>query len=225
MPPSLLPEFFAILGTDIFLAMSLLTCLLDRHLPRAMPYIYQIVALAGFGHLLVSRGFWMVFDEHMRFWYCFFYLLVALANVLAVNLYLLRSKKLQTIAKGLFGAVTAPVILVAAFFVSTYASEAPYPLVSLPSIPLEVSYVAMIAFDVAVIAVGLSAFFNINWNRVALISSALILGTTLCTLLKPPGWSLIVLTSAVLLGVACAIVLSTSIYVLVRTRREAMGKT
>lgn len=225
MPPAMLPEFFAILGTDIFLAVSLLTCLLDQHFPRAVPYIYQIVALAGFGHLLVSRSYLMVFDEYMRFWYCLFYLLVALANVIAVNLYLVVSRKLGTLAKAFFGVVTTPITLIVAFFVSDYAGRATYPLVSFPQIPLEIAYVGIIGFDVAVIAIGLSAFFRLEWNRVGLICSAIIGGTVICALVKPPGWNLIVTWSAIILGVACAFILATSIYVFVRMQRGAVEKS
>ncbi len=222
MPSALLPEFFALVATDVFLALSLLTCLVDQHFPKAVPYVYQIVALAGFGHLLVSRGFLTVFGEYMRFWYCLFYLLVAIANVIAVNLYLAISKKLWKLAKAFFGFVTAPVTSIAAFFVSDYASRATYPLVSLPLIPLELAYAAIVSFDVAVIAIGLSAFFKVDWNRLALISCAIIGGTVVCTLLKPPGWYLVVTWSAIILGVACAFVLATSTYVFFRMQREAM---
>ncbi|TET19556.1 hypothetical protein E3J74_06685 [Candidatus Bathyarchaeota archaeon] len=58
MSSPLLPEFFALLATDLFLMLSLLTCLLDDRLPKAIPYIYQIAALMGYGHLLISRDSW-----------------------------------------------------------------------------------------------------------------------------------------------------------------------
>lgn len=225
MPSALLPEFFAILGTDIFLAMSLLTCLLDEYFPRAVPYVYQIVALAGFGHLMVSRSFFMTFGEYMRFWYCFFYLLIAVANVVAANVYLAASKKLWTLAKAFSGVVTVPVTLTVAFFVSNYAGQATYPLLSLPLIPLELSYLIMVTFDVAVIAIGLSAFFSLRRPHLVLICSAIILGTGVCTFLKPPGWYLVVTASAVVLGVACGLILATSIYLFVTMQRKALRKT
>jgi len=225
MYPSLLPEFFAILGTDIFLAMSLLTCLLDQYFPKAVPYVYQIVALAGFGHLMVSRSFFAAFGEYMRFWYCFFYLLVALANVVAVNVYIAASRKLWTLAKAICGVVTVPVTLTVAFFVSGYVGQVTYPLVSLPLIPLEFGYVLMVTFDVAVIAIGLSAFFSLRRPHLALLCSAIILGTGICTFLKPPGWYLVVTASAVVLGVACGLILATSIYLFVTMQRKALRKT
>jgi hypothetical protein len=86
--PPLMPEFFLLLAIDIFLAVSLLTCLLDKHFPTALSYIYQLAALIGFGNLLVSREFLQIFDEYMRFWYSIIYLAIGLPNVAAVNLYL-----------------------------------------------------------------------------------------------------------------------------------------
>lgn len=117
----ILPEFFALLSIDVFLLLSLLTWLLEERFPKAMPYIYQIAALIGFGHLLVSREFFTVFGEDMRFWYNFFYLLVALGNIIAINLYLAVEKKLWALAKVWSGVVTFPMIVVSVFFVSNYS--------------------------------------------------------------------------------------------------------
>jgi hypothetical protein len=118
---ALLPEFFALISVDVFLLLSLLTCLLESRFPKVVPYIYQIAALIGFGHLLVSREFLLVFGEYMRFWYNFFYLLVALANIVALNLYLAVEKKEWELAKAWSGAVTFPLTLIAVFFVSNYS--------------------------------------------------------------------------------------------------------
>jgi len=121
MPSSILPEFFALLAIDLFLLLSLLTCLLEERFPKAIPYIYQIAALIGFGHLLVSRDFLTVFGQYMRFWYNFFYLMVALANVVAINVYFAVIKKMWTLAKVWSGAVTFPTIFISIFFVSNYS--------------------------------------------------------------------------------------------------------
>jgi hypothetical protein len=118
---AILPEFFALLSIDVFLLLSLLTCLLEDRFPRALPYIYQIGALVGFGHLLVSRDFLLIFGEYMRFWYNFFYLLVALGNIVAINLYLAVNQKMWTLAKAWSGAVTFPLTIIAVFFVSNYS--------------------------------------------------------------------------------------------------------
>ena len=132
-PSILLPEFFTLLGIDFFLMLSLLTCLLDDRLPNAIPYIYQIAALVGYGHLLVSNYFFTVFGEYMRFWYSFIYLLVALVNIVAVNVYLAVPKKLWTLAKIWSGAVTFPTIAISMIFVSYYGHslQATFPLLFL----------------------------------------------------------------------------------------------
>jgi len=122
MPSLLLPEMFVLLGIDVFLAISLLTCLLDKHFPTAVPYLYQMAAIVGFGHLLVSKGFMSLFGEHMRFWYSIIYLVVALANVIAVNLYLGVSRKLWSLAKILFGGFTFPISLMFSFFIFGYVT-------------------------------------------------------------------------------------------------------
>ena len=116
----ILPEFFALLGIDLFLLLSLIACLLDDRLPKAMPYVFQVAALIGFGNLLISRNFFDIFSEYTRFWYCFIYLIVALVNIVAVNLYFATSQKLWTIAKAWAGAVTFPTIVISVFFVSNY---------------------------------------------------------------------------------------------------------
>lgn len=144
MSSPLLPEFFALLATDLFLMLSLLTCLLDDRLPKAIPYIYQIAALMGYGHLLISREFMAASGEYMRFWYCFIYLFVALANIVAVNIYFAVVKKLWDLAKVWSGVVTFPTILVSMFFVSNYGytSGAAFPLLFL-RIGLVVSAIVM----------------------------------------------------------------------------------
>ncbi len=126
----MLPEFFALLGIDLFLMLSLLTCLLDYRMPKALPYIYQMAALAGFGHLLISKNFFTVFGDYMRFWYCFIYLLVSLANIVAVNIYFAAVKKQWVLAKVWSGAVSFPTILISIFFVSNYSylHGVPFPL-------------------------------------------------------------------------------------------------
>lgn len=159
LPSPLAPEFFALLGIDVFLAMSLLTCLLDKHFPQPTPYIYQIAALAGFGHLLVSREFIGLFGEYMRFWYCFIYLIVALANVVVVNVYLATPKKLWNLAKIFFGVVTFPTILLCFFFVSSYSNGTGSSLSLLPQFPLEYVYSVLTACA-SILGMGFLAAFR-----------------------------------------------------------------
>ena len=45
----LVPEFFVFLGIVIFLAMSLLSALLDDDVPSRLQYFLQIAAIVGLG--------------------------------------------------------------------------------------------------------------------------------------------------------------------------------
>ena len=90
-------------------------------------------ALIGFGHLWVSREFFIVFGDYMRFWYNVLYLAIALANVVAVNLYLAISKKSWTLAKAWSAVVTFPTVFISIFFVYNYGylQGATFPLLML----------------------------------------------------------------------------------------------
>lgn len=150
---AILPEFFALIGVDSFLLLSLLTCLLDQRFPKAVPYIYQIAALFGFGHLLVSREFLSLFGEYMRFWYNFFYLLVALANIVAINLYLAVERRSWELAKAWSGAVTFPTVLITVFFVCNYSYVQG---VGFPTLILQVGFVIL----AIVMGVSISLFLR-----------------------------------------------------------------
>jgi hypothetical protein len=147
----LLPELFAMLSSDMFLLLSLLTCLLEDRFPKAVPYVYQMAAIMGFGHLLVSRMFFTVFDEYMRFWYNLFYLAVALANVVAVNLYLAVSKKRWTLAKVWSSAVTFPTVFISIMLVYNYSylQGATFPLLMLNL--LVVLFVVILGISIGVL--------------------------------------------------------------------------
>ena len=120
MASPILPEFFALLSVDLFALLSMLTCLLEEKFPKAISYVYVMGALIGFGHLWVSREFFIVFGDYMRFWYNVLYLAIALANVVAVNLYLAISKKSWTLAKAWSAVVTFPTVFISIFFVYNY---------------------------------------------------------------------------------------------------------
>lgn len=149
----ILPELFALLASDLFLGLSLLTCLLEERFPKALPYIYQIAAVMGFGHLSVSKIFLTIFDENMRFWYNLFYLLVCLGNILALNLYLAVSVKEWNLARIWSAAVTFPALLSSIFFVYNYSylqgAFASFPMMQL-----------ILVVSVTFLGVSLGAFYR-----------------------------------------------------------------
>jgi len=224
LPPALQPEFFILLGVDLFLAISLLACLLDRHFPWHLPYLYQVAALAGFGQLIVSREFMQLFDEYMRFWYSAIYLVVALANVVALNVYLGYLKKLLTYAKVIVFTVTVPALFIAAFFLSNYAQLAPYSMLIAPPMSWEGTFIGIVAFDTFVVGVGTYVFFKPKWWYIVAGAGAVITGATVYVLYKPTWGQGTFLVSAVALAIACILVLGISIYVLARMWLDTLGE-
>src|SRR5207245_11102487 len=110
----LLPEFFVLLGIGIFLALSLLTALLDDELPSTAQYLLQGAALLGLGQLLLSRGFVNsgVFTKDpadpTRFWVSFVYLSTAIFAVLGLNAYLGIVRRNMALTTPFVGTVTLP---------------------------------------------------------------------------------------------------------------------
>jgi len=216
MASPLQPEFFALLGIDLFLAISLLTCLLDRHFPWQLPYVYQLAALAGFGQLLVSREFLPFFGEYMRFWYSLLYLVVALGNIVAVNVYLGIMKKLLNYAKVFVFTVTFPAISLTAFFLSNYAAIAVHPLVMVPQMSWEVTFIAIVAFDTFVVGLGTYVFFKPKWWYIAAGAGTAITGASTYALFRPSWGEAAFVVSAIALAIACVLILGVSVYVLAR---------
>lgn len=222
MPSPLQPEFFALLGIDLFLAISLLTCLLDKHFPWQLPYVYQLAALAGFGQLLINREFMAMFGEYMRFWGSLLYLTVALANIVAINAYLGVIKKLLAYAKVFMFTVTFPAITLSAFFVTSYTEIATHPLVMLPTLSWEATFIGIVAFDTLVVGVGTYVFFKPRWWYIALGAGAAIIGSSIYALVKPSWGAAAFIISAIALALACILVLGVSIYVLARIWIETL---
>lgn len=145
MTIELLPEFFLFLGIDFFVALSLLTCVLD-YFRRTIAYLYEAAAIFGYVNLLMSREFLPIFGEYMRFSYCFLYLALALANVIGINMYLLISKKMWGLAKIFASAVTFPTLLVSAFFFSIYEKEPSH------------TFTAILLSSAAVLGIGIAFY-------------------------------------------------------------------
>lgn len=222
MPSPLQPEFFALLGIDLFLAVSLLTCLLDRHFPWQLPYLYQLAALAGFGQLLVSKEFMASFDMYMRFWYSLLYLTVALANIVAVNAYLGVIKKLVNYAKVFMFTVTFPALTLAALFLSSYAGIAMHPLILVPQPSWEATFIGIVAFDTLVVGTGIYVFFRPKWWYIALGAGTAVTGASVYAFVKPSWGTAAFVVSAIALAIACVLVLVVSAYVLVKIWIETL---
>lgn len=124
----LLPEFFVLLGVNIFLAMSLLTALLHDELPSSVQYLLQGAAVLGLGQLFISRSFIDsgVFTNNpadpTRFWVSIVYLSSAIFTVVGLNAHLGLVRRKMSLATTFAGTVTVPILMVSAFFVTSFLS-------------------------------------------------------------------------------------------------------
>ncbi len=112
----LVPEFFGFLGIVIFLAMSLLSALLDRDLPSRLQYFFQIAAIVGFGELLMSQGL----VNLTRFWVGIVYLASALSSVVGLNVYLWVPRRRMDMASTFSETVTVPILMISAVFIYSF---------------------------------------------------------------------------------------------------------
>jgi hypothetical protein len=119
----LLPEFFTLLGIEIFAAMSLVSVLLDRDIPSSVQWLFQGAAGLGLGQLVVTEGFGTssVIDAS-RFWISIFYLILSVCSAAGLNVYLAVVRRKTAIASVFSGTITTPTVSVSILFVSSYLS-------------------------------------------------------------------------------------------------------
>jgi len=222
MATPLQPEFFLLLGIDLFLATSLLSCLLDKHFPWQLPYLYQVASLAGFGQLIVAKEFMALFDGYMRFWFSLLYLVIALANIIAINVYLGVIKKMLNYAKAFLLAVTFPSFSVATFFLASYANVSTHPMAIMPQFSSEATFIGIVALDALVIGFGTYLFFKPKWWYIAIGAGAGITGAAIYALYKPSWGTVVFVASAIALAISCMLVLAVSLYIIVRIWKETL---
>src|SRR6267143_1212438 len=135
----LLPEFFTLLGIEIFAAMSLMSVLLDRDIPSSAQWLFQGAAGLGLGQLVVTEGFGTnsVIDSS-RFWISIFYLTLSICSVAGLNVYLGAVRRKTAIASVFSGTITAPTASISALFVSSYLSGVDVSVTPLTSVRLVV---------------------------------------------------------------------------------------
>jgi hypothetical protein len=222
MAAPLQPEFFLLLGIDLFLATSLLSCLLEKHFPWQLPYLYQVASLAGFGQLIVAKEFMEAFGDYTRFWFSLFYLIIALANIVAINVYLGVIKQMLNYAKVFMLTVSFPSFAVVSFFLASYSAGSTNPILIFPQVSWEVTFIGIVAFDTFVVGFGTYLFFKPKWWYVAAGSCTAIAGATIYAFYKPSWGSSVFVVSAIALAISCLLVLAISLYILVRIWKETL---
>jgi hypothetical protein len=132
MQPFFPPQFFILLGIDIFLGGSILTVIFDEHFPTGLPYIMDVGSLVGFLQLVMIPQYLTGYPTVMQFYYSSAYAIIAVLAVLGSNLYLLFVRG-RTMLAGVFAiAATLPSALAVIYFISAYVSGVA---VSLPTLP------------------------------------------------------------------------------------------
>ena len=114
------PELLILYALDMFLVLSIITVLFDSNFPLAVPYFFQLLSIAGTGHIYVSRVFDEMFTLDSRFWYSFFYLDAMILCAFAMSAYLMFLKK--SMSKGLMflGGFSLPSACFGFYIVSFY---------------------------------------------------------------------------------------------------------
>lgn len=141
---ALAPEFFVLLGIDIFLAASILTALLDRYLTSILQYVFQASAAAGLGELLLSHGL----IGATRVWAGIIYLAFALSSLIGLNIRLAIVRQGMNIASIFSQMMTVPVVMVSALFLSSFLENGGELIFSTASIVTIVAAVAMASLSV-----------------------------------------------------------------------------
>jgi hypothetical protein len=113
---ALAPEFFVLLGITVFLAMSIISALLDRYLPSILQYVFQGAAGAGLGELLLGQGL----NGPTRVWAGIVYLALALSSLVGVNIRLAIVRRGMNIASIFSQMMTVPVVMISALLLSSF---------------------------------------------------------------------------------------------------------
>jgi hypothetical protein len=163
-----------------------------------------------------------LFGEYMRFWYGFLYLIVALANIVAINVYLGVMKKLVNYAKAFMLTITFPALSLAVFFLANYGQVAVHPLVMVPQISWEATFIGIVSLDTFVVGLGTYIFFKPKWWYIAVGAGTAITGAGIYASIKPTWGESAFVLSAIGLAVACVIVLGISVYVLGKIWMETL---
>ena len=121
----MLPEFFTLLGIEIFSASSFVSALLDRDIPSPTPWLFQGAAAAGLIELLASQGFVNAgFTDLTRFWISIFYLTISLCSLGSLNVYIATVTRSTSLASIFSGTITVPAIIISGLFISAYLNSA-----------------------------------------------------------------------------------------------------
>lgn len=137
------PQFFILLGIDIFLGGSIVTVLFDKEFPNGLPYIFDFGALTGFVQLLIVPGYLANYPVETQFYYSVAFATFAVIGIVACSLYETFRRK-PLIGGSIAIVATLPSILALLFFSSAWLNGAQVPLPLLPLLSWPVVWGAFI---------------------------------------------------------------------------------
>jgi len=145
------PQFFILLGVDIFLGGSLATVIFDQEFPMWLPYSLDVCALAGFLQLYLGPNYLVGYPVNIQFYYSAAYASIAIMSLVVANLYLLLVKH-ERIISGVFAIMaTVPSVLAMVYFVSAFVNDYVTPLPLFPLMPPDVIWGAFVAVVVILV--------------------------------------------------------------------------
>ena len=113
---ALAPEFFIVLGIDIFLAESIICALLERQLSSILQYLFQGAAIAGLADLFLGQGQ----IPSTRVWAGIIYLAFALSSLIGMNIRLAIVRRSMSVAPIFSQMLTVPAVMVSALFLFSF---------------------------------------------------------------------------------------------------------
>jgi hypothetical protein len=164
MQPPFPPQFFVLLGIDIFLGGSIATVAFDENFPAGLPYILDFGALAGFIQLVIGPSYISGYPPEMQFYYCAAFTVIAVVSVLACNLFVILIRGRKVIGGVLAVGATMPSILATFYFISAYVNGAYVTLPIMPMLPWELVWGAFLGAS-ALIALATVAVYRGKFVR------------------------------------------------------------
>ena len=135
MSPPFPPQFFILLGVDIFLGGSIVTIMFDEDFPTGLPYVLDFAALVGLIQLALTPQYLTGYPVEIQFDYSVIYAVTAILAIAGSNLYLVLVRG-RWMEGGAFAVTaTVPSIIATPFFVSAYVNGVVVPLPTIPLLP------------------------------------------------------------------------------------------
>ncbi len=161
------PEVYGLIGTFVFLVLSIYTAIFDNHYHKGLPYLYQVAAVAGFGQLFYGSICGLM---QTRFLLNLSYVIFSLANIIGLFAWMLYKKhKISNLLKyAYFFFILLPSNLTVASIYFGYLQPSPLPL---SLFPLEASPLLLVLSAIGVFIGALATYKPESLRVIANVAS------------------------------------------------------